>query len=58
MVDLPVNVTARVEVPVVGGTAPHATGSGGPRLSGAGDGVATYPVGSGRSTFTPPENPA
>ena len=58
VVDLPVNVTARVEVPVVGATAPHATGSGGPRLSGVGDGVATYTVGSGRSTFTPPEKPA
>jgi alpha-L-rhamnosidase len=52
-VDLPVNVTARVEVPVAGGAAPRATGTAPPRLEGIANGIATYTVGSGHSTFTP-----
>ncbi|WP_433727163.1 family 78 glycoside hydrolase catalytic domain [Actinoplanes sp. CA-051413] len=56
VVDLPVNVTARVEVPVSGRTPPRATG--GPRLEGVHDGVATYTVGSGHSTFIPRKDPS
>jgi len=50
-VELPVNVTAQVELPVAGGSAPRASGAGRPRLDRIRDGVATYTVGSGQSTF-------
>ncbi|MFE4676307.1 family 78 glycoside hydrolase catalytic domain [Streptomyces sp. NPDC056723] len=57
-VDIPVNTTAEVVVPVKGDAAPHALGAGpggadAPRLEGVHDGVAVYTVGSGHSTFAP-----
>ncbi|MFK4264420.1 family 78 glycoside hydrolase catalytic domain [Streptomyces milbemycinicus] len=57
-VDIPVNVTAEVEVPLADGRVPKASGAGpdgasAPRFEGVRNGRAIYTVGSGHSTFTP-----
>ncbi|MDT0543167.1 MULTISPECIES: alpha-L-rhamnosidase C-terminal domain-containing protein [Streptomyces] len=57
-VDIPVNVTAEVQVPLAGGRTPEARGAwpdgaSTPRFRGVRDGYAVYTVGSGHSTFTP-----
>ncbi|WP_326798109.1 glycoside hydrolase family 78 protein [Streptomyces sp. NBC_01808] len=57
-VDVPVNVTAEVRVPVTGDRPPRASGAGpdgerSPRFEGVRDGYARYVAGSGRSTFGP-----
>jgi alpha-L-rhamnosidase len=57
-VDVPVNVTAEVDVPVTGHRAPEAHGAGpggtsAPHFDGVRDGYAVYTVGSGHATFTP-----
>jgi alpha-L-rhamnosidase len=57
-VDVPVNVTAEVAVPVTGHQVPLVSGAGpdgakSPRFEGVKDGTALYSVGSGHSTFSP-----
>lgn len=52
-VEVPVNVTARVALPVSAGTSYRASGPGRASYLGVRDGRAVFEVGSGRSTFQP-----
>jgi alpha-L-rhamnosidase len=52
-VDVPVNMTARVELPVLDGVRYRAAGRGEARYLGADDGVAVFEVGSGGTRFVP-----
>ena len=52
-VDVPVNVTARVELPVLDGVRYRPAGRGEARFLGVRDGVALFEVGSGETRFVP-----
>jgi alpha-L-rhamnosidase len=52
-VDVPVNVEARVELPLGGGRRYVGVGAGRPQFLGVRDGRAIFAVGSGRSRFVP-----